>query len=86
MFRLIKSAVNTFVFYICLVICYFPNVVFMTLYGTVHREWKTEWDLSTTVVFMNSSINPILYCWRLRELKKAMVKIGRGLLNKQTND
>jgi len=86
MLRLIKSAVNTFLFYICLVICYFPNVVFMTLYGTVHREWKTEWDLSTTVVFMNSSINPILYCWRLRELRKAMVKIGRGLLNKQTND
>ena len=86
MLRLIKSAVNTFVFYICLVICYFPNVVFMTLYGTVHREWKTEWDLSTTVVFMNSSINPILYCWRLRELRKAMVKIGRALLNKQTND
>lgn len=86
MLRLIKSALNTFVFYICLVICYFPNVVFMTLYGTVYRGWKTEWDLSTTVVFVNSSINPILYCWRLRELRKAMVKIGRGLLNKQTND
>ena len=84
--RLKKSALNTFLFYICMIICYLPNVVIMTMFGIVYKEWKTEWDFSTTVVFMNSSINPILYCWRLRELRTAIVKIAKRLLNKQTNE
>lgn len=56
----------------------------MALFGTVYATWRPEWDLATTVVFMNSSINPILYCWRLRELRAAVTKIGnKMLLNKQ---
>ena len=35
---------------------------------------------------MNSSINPILYCWRLGELRTAMVKIARRLLFQQTGE
>ena len=86
MLRLKKSALNTFLFYICMVICYLPNVVIMTMFGTVYEEWKTEWDFSTTGVFMNSSINPILYCWRLRELRTAIVKIAKRLLYKPTDE
>jgi len=77
MTRLKKSAMNTFVFYIFLVICYFPNAILLAMFATIYKDWKTEWTFATTVVFMNSSINPILYCWRLRELRAAVVKIGR---------
>ncbi len=34
---------------------------------------------SATVVFMNSSINPFLYCWRLSELRTAVVKTARKM-------
>jgi len=81
--RLKKSAMNTFVFYICMVICYFPHVVLLTLFGTIHKDWKTEWTFATTVVFMNSSINPFLYCWRLRELRTVLLKTIRQLLFKE---
>ena len=77
---------GTFVFYICMILCYFPNIIFMTLFGTSHTHWKTEWNFATTVVLMNSSINPILYCWRLGELRTAMVKIARRLLFQQTGE
>ena len=80
MTRLKKSAINTFVFFIFMVACYFPSYVLLTLFGLGYKDWATEWTISTTIVFMNSSINPMLYCWRLRELRIAVVKTSRKML------
>ena len=55
----------------------------MTLFATIYKDCKTEWTFALILVFMNSSINPILYCWRLRELKVAVIKIAKHLLAKQ---
>ncbi len=85
MMRLKRSAFNTFVFYVALVLCYFPIYIIRSLYGISYRHWKTEWNFATTVVFMNSSINPLLYCWRLRELRTAVLKTARKLLCTQTD-
>ena len=85
MARLKNSAISTFVFYICMVICFFPHVVILTVFGTLYKDWKTEWAFATTLLFMNSSINPILYCWRLRELRTAVLRTIRQLLFKELN-
>ena len=86
MARLRRSALNMFVFYIVLIICYFPMYILSILHGTSYLNWRTEWDFAHTAVFMNSSINPILYCWRLPELRTAIVKTLRGLLWAQTDE
>ena len=86
MVRLKRSAMNTFVFYIALIICYFPMYVVLTLYGISNKDWQSEWNFATTAAFMNSSINPFLYCWRLRELRTAVVKTARQMLLKQTEE
>ena len=83
MLRLKNSAINTFIFYICMIVCYFPYVVLLTMFGTIYKDWKTEWTFATTLVFMNSSINPILYCWRLRELRTAVLRTIKQLLFKE---
>ncbi|CAH3190973.1 unnamed protein product [Porites evermanni] len=72
--RLKQSAMNTFIFYICMIFCYFPHFVLLIIFGTLHIEWTPEWTFSTTAVFMNSSINPILYCWRLFLISSIIVK------------
>jgi len=84
--RLRRSAMNTFVFYIALIICYLPIYVLLTLLGLSIKDWQTEWIFSHTAVFLNSSINPLLYCWRLRELRSAVVKTTRQMLCKQTEE
>ena len=86
MMRVKKSAMNTFVFYIFMIICYFRNVVIMTLFGTAQQGWREEWNFATTIVFLNSSINPVLYFWRLRELRTAIVRISKRFLFKQTEE
>ena len=78
--RLQRSALNTFVFYIVLIICYFPLYIVLS----VNKNWKIGWKFSSTLVFSNSCINPLLYCWRLRELRAAIVKTAKQVLCQQT--
>ena len=52
--RLKRSALNTFVFFITMTVCYFPMYVLFTLDGLSHKNRKTEWDFASTLVFFNS--------------------------------
>ena len=82
--RLRRSAVNTFLFYIALILCYFPFFVFVTLTGVFKQKWQAQWSFSTTVVFMNSSVNPVLYCCRIRELRTAVLNTLRKILRRKS--
>lgn len=85
--RMKKSAMNMFVFYIFLILCYIPMYILLTLHGISFIDWTLQWSSISILVFMNSAINPFLYCWRLRELRAAVVKTLRQmLLCKQTDE
>jgi len=86
MLRSTKSAKNTFIYYTVMVMCYTPVFVAMAILFISSSHWNKRWTLADTVVFMNSSINPFLYCWRLRELRAAVVKTVRQLFCKQTEE
>ena len=81
--RLRRSAFNIFLFYIALILCYCPIYVILTVFAASAKDWQTEWNFAQTAVFMNSSINPLMYCWRLRELRTAVVKTVKQMLCKQ---
>ena len=67
-----------------MILCYFPMFTSLLLLGIKPKLERQEWDLTMNMVFMNSSIDPILYCWCLREVRYAVLKIIRKLLCKQT--
>ena len=77
-----KSAINHFLIYTCMVICYMPLYILLTLHSThqSYKLWKNEWNFATTLVLMNSSINPFLYCWRIGELRRAVVTTAKEML------
>ena len=76
-----KHAANTFIYYICMVLCYFPSAVstLITVTYEPHLNISLYFD---TIVFMNSAINPFLYIWRNREIRRAVLKILRKILCK----
>ena len=75
-----NTAKNTFIFYIVLIMCYTPlSVTWLVVAISPTYRWPMEWIVADTLLFMNSSINPFLYCWRLRELRKAVVNMAKQI-------
>jgi len=79
-----NSAKNTFIVYIVMLMCYTPLFISMIIFGIPHLHLTTGSALVGTVAYTNSSINPILFCWRLRDLRAAVVKISRQMFCTQT--
>lgn len=86
MLRLSKSAKNTFIFYIVMILSYSPLFTSMCILTMFRNRWTNAWNLTNTVAFMNSSVNPFLYCWRLRELRTAVINTARQMLCKNTEE
>ena len=64
-----------------LVVCYLPYAVVVAL--TPPRGITLPIYLARqytgTVVYLNSTLNPLLYCWRIREVRQAVKEILRQL-------
>ena len=84
--RWTRSALNTSIYDICMTLCYFPMFTSLLLLSINPKLERQERELTMNMVFVNSSINPILYCWRLRELRHAVLKIIKQLLCKKTEE
>ena len=82
MLRSRKSAKNTFIYYVVMLLCYTPIFIGVSVSVSLSKAWI----FVETVAFMNSSINPFLYCWRLRQLRKAVIKVARQILCKQMEE
>ncbi|XP_078344034.1 melanocyte-stimulating hormone receptor-like [Oculina patagonica] len=77
MLRLTESAKITCIYYIVMILCYTPLFASMSILAISRYRWTIAWTLAHTVAFMNSVINPILYCWRLHDLQTAVLKTAR---------
>ena len=86
MLRSTKNAKNAFIYYIVMILCYTPLFISVIMLGISHNQLANAWNLTDTLAFMNSSINPFLYCWRLRELRTAVFKTVKQMLCKQREE
>ena len=78
-----KRAANTFIYYICMLLCYIPGAVSALIMVTYEQHWDImNGSYFETIMFMNSAINPFLYIWRNREIRRAVLKILRKILCK----
>ena len=80
-----KSAFNVLaVFIVLLMICYFPHfVVYVVYFIGKAGDLKLWFLLSSTVAFLNSALNPLLYCWRIREIRLAVLQTIRRLFSRE---
>lgn len=84
-----KSAITTFIYYICMVICYSPSLILMSIISPSPNRFVSLvvwWTLATTVAYMNSAINPFLYCWRMSNLRVEVLRILRKTLFKRRGE
>ncbi|XP_067024702.1 histamine H2 receptor-like [Acropora muricata] len=79
-----KSAFNAYILFIVLVICYCPFLV-VYIVNTIGKagELKLGILLSSTMVFLNSALNPLFYCWRIREVRLVVMRTFRKIVSRE---
>ena len=57
-----------------LVVCYLPYGVMSTLLNRSELSSSSflPWQLAVTLIYLNSSLNPFLYCWKIPEVRQAV--------------
>ena len=78
---LVKSTAS--IFYVCLLllVCYLPFLIctaIIRIYGS-SIALKQFFVYSLTLIFLNSSLNPVVYCWKMRHVRHAIVNILRKM-------
>ena len=74
---LIKSAVGISYVYLVFLVCYLPHMICITAIriNGASIALKRFYHLSATLVFLNSSLNPVIYCWKMRHIRHAIMNI-----------
>ena len=79
--RLIKSAVGVFYVYLVYIVCYLPFTISVKgpeIFGPSVAVKKVLL-FSLTLIFLNSSLNPVIYCWKMRHIRHAVINILRNM-------
>ena len=79
--RLTKSAVGIFYVYLVFVVCYLPYLICLVAPkingpSIVLKRFSL---FSFTLLYLNSSLNPVIYCWKMRHIRQAVINILRNM-------
>ena len=81
-----RNAKNIFIYFLAMILCYSPFSIVVIISGFTGVDFKVLQTFPFTVVLMNSSINPFLYCWRMTELRTAVFKTMKLFSCRQTDE
>jgi len=70
MLGLKRSALNAFIVFLVLIVCYCPYFIVFVVTSVCPINVMLGRSLASTVVFINSALNPFLYCWRIHEIRE----------------
>ena len=79
--RLVKSAVGIFYVNVTVLVCYAPHLISLVCLKingpsiALHRFFL----LSLVLVFLNSSLNPVIYCWKMRHIRQSLFDMLRNV-------
>jgi len=79
---IIKTAVGVFYLYLVFLFCYLPyfiSLAAMTIVGP-SDPLKRLFFFSFTLMFLNSSLNPVIYCWKMTHIGHTIMEILRNII------
>ena len=80
-----KSSVRSaFYIYLLLLACYLPNIFITSLHEMLGKNFQILDDYALTLVFVNSCLNPLIYCWKLRHVRRTIRMILRNIFVRVT--
>ena len=80
-----KFAIGILLVYLAFLVCYLPNFCFLIVYLIFgpSSSITVVMDLfSSTLLFLNSTLNPLIYCWKLRRIRLTILTILRNIFQR----
>ena len=80
---LVKSAAGIFYVYLVFLVCYLPFLICLAAIeiNSPCVALKRFFLFSVTFVFLNSSLNPVIYCWKMRHIRHSIMDIPGNILS-----
>ena len=82
-----KSAMASLYVYLVFIVCYLPNICVLITIATISEPRKDLQHLhfyTLTLVFLNSTLNPLIYCWKLKQIRKTVTGKLRDVFSRHT--
>ncbi|XP_078364200.1 melanocyte-stimulating hormone receptor-like [Oculina patagonica] len=78
-----KSAINALFVYVVFLACYLPYLccTILLIVDKFRISFLAAYEVSLFLIILNSSINPIVYCWRYREIREIVKNIVKEILH-----
>ena len=80
---IVKTAVGVFYVYLVFLFCYLPSFINLAVLKIVGLSdaLKRFYFFSLTLINLNSSLNPVIYCWKMRHIRHVITEILRNITN-----
>jgi len=80
--RTLKTSAFTVVYvYLVFLFCYMPQICWRIADGSPESDAIPNTDAGLyflTLVCLNSSLNPLIYCWKMRDIRHNIINIFRN--------
>lgn len=74
--RMRKSAYTTIYVYLLFLLCYLPNISALWFVGSSQSSIaKVVKSYTFTLLLLNSSLNPLIYCWKMRDIRQTILNM-----------
>lgn len=85
MARFKSHTISTFLVYCLVMLCYLPYfcVIIVVILTGPSISKRFAYDMTAVGVFLNSSLNPLVYCWRLGDVRNAVRKTAKLMVPAQ---
>ena len=82
-----KSAMATLYVYLIFIACYLPDICVLIIVASIsepridlgHLQFYT-----LTLLFLNSTLNPLIYCWKMKRIQHTIVSTLRHIFSSPT--
>ena len=82
-----KSAMASLYVYLVFIVCYLPNICVLITIAT-NSEPRIDVNhlqfYTVTLLFLNSTLNPLIYCWKIKRIQHTIVGTLRHIFSSPT--
>ena len=71
-----KTVSTALLMQVALLVCYLPYAISVGTFvntGSQTPSLNFSWAVTVTLLLFNSTLNPLLYCWKMREVRQAVM-------------